>query len=113
MAETYGTPKGNRSEGWRCMFGAAVSPFVSTPTFVLNSKYDFWQAGQIIGARLGRSRTRPPRRRFGMRASTPVRVRRFASGTARTHENAPKTRGPLLFSLWVTHMNYGFDAQSC
>ena len=50
MAERYGSPKGNRSEGWRCMFGAAVAPFVQTPTFVLNSKYDTWQAAQIIGA---------------------------------------------------------------
>ena len=38
MAEKYGTPKGNRSEGWRCMFGASVAPFVNTPTFILNSK---------------------------------------------------------------------------
>ena len=30
--------------------GAAVAPFVETPTFVLNSKYDLWQAAQIIGA---------------------------------------------------------------
>lgn len=50
MAETYGVPKGNRSEGWRCMFGASVAPFVQTPTFVLNSKYDHWQGAQIIGA---------------------------------------------------------------
>ena len=50
MAAKYGTPKGNRSEGWRCMFGAAVAPYVQTPTFVLNSKYDTWQAAQIIGA---------------------------------------------------------------
>ena len=50
MANKYGSPKGNRSEGWRCMFGAAVAPFVQTPTFVLNSKYDTWQAAQIIGA---------------------------------------------------------------
>jgi hypothetical protein len=50
MAETYGVPKSNRSEGWRCMFGAAVAPFVETPTFVLNSKYDHWQGAQIIGA---------------------------------------------------------------
>lgn len=38
MAEKYGVPEGNRSEGWRCMFGASVAPFVNTPTFVLNSK---------------------------------------------------------------------------
>jgi hypothetical protein len=50
MANQYGTPKGNRSEGWRCMFGAAVAPYVKTPTFVLNSKYDTWQAKRIIGA---------------------------------------------------------------
>ena len=50
MADTYGTPKGNRSEGWRCMFGSAVAPFIQRPFFVLNSKYDTWQAAQIIGA---------------------------------------------------------------
>jgi hypothetical protein len=51
MAQKFGTPTGNRSEGWRCMFGATVAPFVKTPLFVLNSKYDTWQAGQIIGSR--------------------------------------------------------------
>lgn len=28
MAATYGVPAGNRSAGWRCMFGSAVAPFV-------------------------------------------------------------------------------------
>ena len=32
------------------MFGANTSMFVETPLFVLNSKYDTWQAGGIIGA---------------------------------------------------------------
>lgn len=50
MAQKFGVPTGNRSEGWRCMFGTAVAPYVMTPTFVLNSKYDTWQAKQIIGA---------------------------------------------------------------
>ena len=36
MAEKFGIPKGNRSEGWRCMFGASVAPFVETPTFILS-----------------------------------------------------------------------------
>lgn len=31
MANKFGVPKGNRSEGWRCMFGAAVAPFVAAP----------------------------------------------------------------------------------
>lgn len=35
--------------GWRCMFGANVAPFITTPTFVLNSKYDIWQMKSIIG----------------------------------------------------------------
>ena len=48
MAETYGVPKGNRSEGWRCMFGASVAPFVQTPTFVLNSKYDHWYTPRTV-----------------------------------------------------------------
>ena len=38
------------SNGTACMFGANVAPFITTPTFVLNSKYDTWQAGGIIGA---------------------------------------------------------------
>ena len=50
MAQRCGVPAGNRSEGWRCMFGAAVAPYVQTPLFVLNSKYDTWQGAQIIGA---------------------------------------------------------------
>ena len=49
MAAKFGVPKGNRSEGWRCMFGSAVAPYVQTPLFVLNSKYDTWQMLQIIG----------------------------------------------------------------
>ena len=32
------------------MFGSAVAPFIATPTFVLNSKYDLWQSKQIIHA---------------------------------------------------------------
>jgi hypothetical protein len=27
-----------------------VAPYVTAPLFVLNSKYDTWQAAQIIGA---------------------------------------------------------------
>ena len=50
MAAKYGVPAGNRSEGWRCMFGASIINYIKTPTFVLNSKYDTWQAGQIISA---------------------------------------------------------------
>ena len=50
MANEFGVPRGNRSEGWRCMFGSAVAKYVETPTFVLNSKYDHWQGAQIIGA---------------------------------------------------------------
>jgi hypothetical protein len=37
-------------DGTACMFGANTAPFVKTPLFVLNSKYDTWQAGGIIGA---------------------------------------------------------------
>ena len=36
--------------GTACMFGANTAPFVKTPLFVLNSKFDTWQAGGIIGA---------------------------------------------------------------
>ena len=28
MAAKHGVPTGNRSEGWRCMFGAVVAPYV-------------------------------------------------------------------------------------
>lgn len=35
---------------YKCFFGANVAPFVQTPVFVLNSKYDTWQGGAIIGA---------------------------------------------------------------
>ena len=38
------------NEEWRCMFGSVVAPFVKTPLFVLNSKYDTWQEKAIIGA---------------------------------------------------------------
>lgn len=36
--------------GTVCMFGANTAPYVKTPLFVLNSKYDTWQGGGIIGA---------------------------------------------------------------
>jgi hypothetical protein len=39
-----------RADGWRCLLGANVARFVLTPLFVLNSKFDTWQAGAIIGA---------------------------------------------------------------
>ena len=55
MAAKYGIPAGNRSEGWRCMFGASIINHITTPTFVLNSKYDTWQGAQIIGANNCRS----------------------------------------------------------
>lgn len=38
------------AEGWQCLFGANLAPLVSVPLFVLNSKFDTWQAGAIIGA---------------------------------------------------------------
>eukprot|EP00040_Diaphanoeca_grandis_P020239 m.107608 g.107608 ORF g.107608 m.107608 type:complete len:416 (+) comp27811_c2_seq1:300-1547(+) len=64
MAETYGVPKGNTSEGWRCMFGSAVGKFVQTPLFVLNSKYDTWQAKRIIGANCSISQCDPALQTF-------------------------------------------------
>eukprot|EP00040_Diaphanoeca_grandis_P005613 m.33699 g.33699 ORF g.33699 m.33699 type:complete len:393 (+) comp16857_c2_seq1:74-1252(+) len=36
-------------DGWKCMFGASVAPFIKTPLFVVNSKYDTWQEKAIIG----------------------------------------------------------------
>jgi len=38
------------ADGWKCMFGGNAARFVSTPLFVLNSKYDTWQEKAIIGA---------------------------------------------------------------
>ena len=35
---------------WMCFFGQNTAPFVKTPLFVLNSKYDSWQGPAIIGA---------------------------------------------------------------
>ncbi len=35
---------------WRCLFGATVAQYVQTPLFVLNSKFDTWQASAIVGA---------------------------------------------------------------
>lgn len=36
-------------DGWKCMFGSNLAPFVQTPLFVLNSKYDSWQQLAILG----------------------------------------------------------------
>jgi hypothetical protein len=36
-------------DSWKCFFGANVAKHVETPLFVLNSKYDTWQGGAIIG----------------------------------------------------------------
>jgi hypothetical protein len=37
------------AEGWRCMIGSLAAPFVKTPLFILNSKYDTWQEKAILG----------------------------------------------------------------
>lgn len=37
------------ANGWRCLFGSNVAPYVQTPMFVLNSKYDTWQKQAILG----------------------------------------------------------------
>lgn len=37
-------------DAWRCLFGATVAQHVQTPLFVLNSKFDTWQASAIVGA---------------------------------------------------------------
>ena len=39
------------ADGWRCMLGALAAPFVQTPLFILNSKYDTWQEAAIVGLR--------------------------------------------------------------
>lgn len=38
-----------QAAGWRCMVGALAARHVSTPMFILNSKYDTWQQGAIVG----------------------------------------------------------------
>ena len=35
---------------WRCMFAQWTAPFISTPTFALQSKYDAWQSTFVSGA---------------------------------------------------------------
>jgi hypothetical protein len=42
----YGELHGNE-----CFYGGQVAPFVQTPMFVLNSKYDTWQEKSIMGIR--------------------------------------------------------------
>ena len=37
------------ANGVRCMWGATVARFVSTPMMVVNSKYDTWQRASIMG----------------------------------------------------------------
>lgn len=37
-------------EEWRCMFAQWTAPFISTPTFALQSKYDAWQSTFVAGA---------------------------------------------------------------
>ena len=37
------------ANGFQCMFGANAAAFVTTPLFVVNSKYDTWQEQAIIG----------------------------------------------------------------
>ena len=32
------------AEAWRCMFAQYTVPFISTPVFALQSKYDAWQS---------------------------------------------------------------------
>jgi hypothetical protein len=44
------THYGGAAQGWHCLFGANVAPFVQTPLFILQSKYDTWQGPAIIGA---------------------------------------------------------------
>lgn len=34
---------------WMCMFAEHTAPHISTPMFALQSKYDSWQAGHVLG----------------------------------------------------------------
>merc|ERR1712232_896001 len=34
---------------WQCLFGENAVRYVSTPMFILNSKYDTWQEKAILG----------------------------------------------------------------
>ncbi|CAE7201415.1 PAE9 [Symbiodinium pilosum] len=39
----------NRNQEWRCMFAEHVAPFITTPTFALQSMYDSWQTSHVQG----------------------------------------------------------------
>mmetsp|Transcript_59002 Transcript_59002/g.183183 ORF Transcript_59002/g.183183 Transcript_59002/m.183183 type:complete len:403 (+) Transcript_59002:31-1239(+) len=36
-------------DAWRCFHGATVAQFVETPLLIVNSKFDTWQAGAVLG----------------------------------------------------------------
>jgi len=36
-------------DDWMCMFAEHTAPHISTPIFALQSKYDKWQAGHVLG----------------------------------------------------------------
>ena len=52
------------ADAWKCLFGANVAPFVKTPIFVLNSKYDTFQGPAIIGANDTITKVTPAVRKF-------------------------------------------------
>jgi len=39
------TPTGDQ---WKCIFAEHTAPFISTPTFALQSEYDAWQIGWVL-----------------------------------------------------------------
>lgn len=50
-------------DAWKCMFAEHVSPFIHSPVFALQSEYDSWQTGHVLGqgdspAVLGKNLTR-------------------------------------------------------
>lgn len=52
------------ANGWKCLFGANMAPHVQTPLFVLNSKFDTWQAGAIVGANTSVEKADKPLQEF-------------------------------------------------
>jgi len=39
------------SESWKCYFAQYTSPFIRTPIFALQSRFDAWQIPEILGSR--------------------------------------------------------------
>jgi len=43
--------KASTGETWKCIFAQHTSPFIATPIFPLQAKYDAWQIDNVLGSR--------------------------------------------------------------